>query len=481
MKNSKLAQYYCNRNIAHALLASSAVLLCLVIGLESVGWDDPWLHFFGFFAEAILVASVADYIAITALSHEIPIPGMRRNTGLISKKRQELIRGISESFRRSLLPKELLQAQLIGLKVAPLLELLQNSELFHGKGDRLAGAIAAGLRENKRSVSLFGSNLLISYISTMDSGKLIAGIHQTARSKGWLGEILQQLFSQVEEYVADPGFCPKLEKQIGEIVESQSGGFLASLLLGAAKMTNTLNYGEIAIDTQKSLLELLAKLRTSREAVPDTDQAWQEMEHFFSQLIIALAHNQQVTAELDTWKSNVLRPDDLIPKVEKFVLLIAQWLEAGSFSAMQAAEDLGLNLSLATDVRIDIHQWLSQQFAAGIRRLAADNSFLQEHLQQLAVRFIDNEYDDVILIINEILYQLSNDDLVDKVKEVAGGSLQWLRISGAIVGGCAGILIFLVIWWPLYFLPVFIAAVLAIGFIPPLRRLLVRYPSAENS
>jgi uncharacterized membrane-anchored protein YjiN (DUF445 family) len=480
MKNPKLAHYYYNRNIAHGLLVASAGVLILCIGLELAGWDALWLDLLGFFAEAILVASVADFIAITALSHEIPIPGMRRNTGLISKKRQALIRGISESFRRSLLPKELLQAQLQGLEVAPLLELVQRSELLQGKGDRLAAAIASVLRENKRSVSHFTANLLIGYISTMDSGKLIAGIHQTARARGWLGEIVQQLFAQVEEYVSDPGFCTRLEKQIGEIVESQSGGFLASLLLGAAKMTNTVNFEEMAVDTQKSLLELLVSLRTSREMASETNQTWQEMEHFFSQLIIALAHNQQVTAELDTWKSNVLRPDDLIPKVEKLVLLIAQWLEAGSLSATQAVDDLGLNLSLATDIRIDIHRWLAEQFALGVRRLAADDSFLQEHLQQLAVRFIDNEYDDVILIINEILYQLSNDDLVDKVKEVAGGSLQWLRISGAIVGGCAGLLIFLVIWWPLYFLPAFIAAVLAIGFIPPLRRLLVRYPSAEN-
>lgn len=77
---SKEKSYVKNRKIAKGILILSALLPSLfTILLRGFYGRSLPLSFFQFLAEAVLIASVANGIAIYALTHKIPIP-FRKNT-----------------------------------------------------------------------------------------------------------------------------------------------------------------------------------------------------------------------------------------------------------------------------------------------------------------------------------------------------------------------------------------------------------------
>ena len=80
----------------------------------------------------------------------------------------------------------------------------------------------------------------------------------------------------------------------------------------------------------------------------------------------------------------------------------------------------------------------------------------------------------------ELLSKLTNEQIIKKINDIAGGNLQWLRISGAYVGAAAGVLLFLIIAFPTVFIPVSIIVFFVLRFSPRLREKLVYYNKEER-
>ena len=91
------------------------------------------------------------------------------------------------------------------------------------------------------------------------------------------------------------------------------------------------------------------------------------------------------------------------------------------------------------------------------------------------MNLVENEYNQILDIIEEVLSKLSDKNLVDKVNEVVGSNIQWLRISGAYVGAIVGIFIFTVISFPVIGLPIMVITVLGIMSSKKIRKRLVIY------
>jgi len=108
--------YFKRKRVADGLLFFSIFLLvgCLLIGAFyqkqlSMEWQRVLLQMMTFIAEAALVASVADYIAVTALTKQIL---WFKSTGLISRKREEIIKSIVKAIEVKLFTRDLLVAEL---------------------------------------------------------------------------------------------------------------------------------------------------------------------------------------------------------------------------------------------------------------------------------------------------------------------------------------------------------------------------------
>lgn len=67
----------------------------------------------------------------------------------------------------------------------------------------------------------------------------------------------------------------------------------------------------------------------------------------------------------------------------------------------------------------------------------------------------ESQYESILfLVMEELLSKLTNEQIIKKINDIAGGNLQWLRISGAYVGAAAGVLLFLITSFPVVFIPV---------------------------
>lgn len=66
-----------------------------------------------------------------------------------------------------------------------------------------------------------------------------------------------------------------------------------------------------------------------------------------------------------------------------------------------------------------------------------------QHVQSLLLPFLDNKHEKIGEIVHEGLEKYSNEMLVELIESKAGDDLQMIRINGSVVGGVAGIAIYL--------------------------------------
>ena len=89
---SKMFKFYRNRNISRFILILSSVLLVIAFTIEKIYGHSILLSYVEFTIEAILVASIADGVAIHMF------------TMLIQKKREKLVSGVIVAFKEKFFP-----------------------------------------------------------------------------------------------------------------------------------------------------------------------------------------------------------------------------------------------------------------------------------------------------------------------------------------------------------------------------------------
>ena len=103
--NSKMFKFYRNRNISRFILILSSVLLVIAFAIEKIYGHSILLSYVEFTIEAILVASIADGVAIYMF------------TMLIQKKREKLVSGVIVAFKEKFFPKKKLIEDLQGIRI----------------------------------------------------------------------------------------------------------------------------------------------------------------------------------------------------------------------------------------------------------------------------------------------------------------------------------------------------------------------------
>ena len=134
-----------------------------------------------------------------------------------------------------------------------------------------------------------------------------------------------------------------------------------------------------------------------------------------------------------------------------------------------------VNVEENTEERINAVELINSTIKSGISKLSENDTVVQKNYNRLIEKLVENEYNQILDIIEEVLSKLSDKNLVDKVNEVVGSNIQWLRISGAYVGAIVGIFIFTVISFPVIGLPIMVITVLGIMSSKKIRKRLVIY------
>ncbi len=464
--NPKLEAYRRNRYIANLILICTLSITSLLLIFEAVGRSNVIINTVSYLAEAVLVASLADFIAIFALSK--PIPGLKF-TGLIQNKRKELIAGFVGACETKILPQKKLLNIVDGYDIVEVMKHSLSDTALKDKSPIIGKALAGYIKSEESALSQAISANIVAYIRAIDPSTIISRVERTAREAGWLHNVVLNMLDNLDEKVHAESFEGDLEKIIRLTIEEKTSGFFGTIKRKAGEWTNTLNYRDLAVSITSALREVLHEIRISSSE----DIRWIEMESFLSDLIQALSKNRSFISALNKWKADAVKEGDLIPLVSTFLDTISDWLEDGTLTSEEINRSLRFNLIDAKARDINVSEWLGQILSNGLHALRKNDKIVREEFVKLATAFVENEYKSLLDIIKDVLSKLSDQGLVEKVNEVVGGDLQWLRISGAYVGLITGAVLYGVIRFPVIGLPIFISCVTCAVYIKPFRKRLI--------
>ncbi len=474
---SREPKYMRNRFWARFVLLASILTIAGVYAAEYHFGKTLLLSWLSFTAEAVLIASVADGIAIYSLTNKIPFPVLRSFTGLVENKRDALLNGIVEAFRQKFYPVEKLRGMVAETNVVEAIRRLLSEDMVTKNGatmGRFLSKILLGHRQTLADVLIQQADR---YINHLDAQGITRFAQRRAREKGWLRHEVASVYDSLYGWVASDGFREwaidifRNEAVRGEEVADQAG----LLRKGAALFRNTihkgkirivewtgqLNYPELASALQKAIIKNLDMLIKRG----DEHNKWTVLEELLAEMLLDLASTERFTDEICAWKADMIGGKNVKPLLISGIESAAKWLEDGKITSSGA--------KVIDD--IDVSQWLSKTILIGLERVEQKNVNLQENFTKLANQFIDNEYEEVLNIVREILEGLTPDTLVKNVNDIAGGSLQQLRLTGALVGGVFGACLFLAIRFPLIGVPVVFMIAMALRFTDVGKRALISY------
>lgn len=454
------------RLIANIILCASFIASLALLLFR----HNFWLNILLNLSEAALIASVADSIAIYAITNKIPHV---KFTGVIELKRRELIDGITDAFRTKFFKKEELTDMVSHTKF---IELLKNFVPLESNfiREKLLGAMG----NNREVISKAISNFLEDRLNDIDILDMIKTIITRAEKEGWTDNIIHMVFDNLKNEVKKDSFKYSIKTSFMDAVDQYANEgnvvkrFFKRKIKGISETYNVLNYDDFADKLQVVLEEVFYDL-TDKEK-ESSSVKHEKIKSLISDMFISLSENKEFNELINEVKRNIILGLNIPGIITKFLVSLEQWLEDGKVTWKEIAETYGIELNSDDDEELDINQKIGGLVSTAFSELDKNDEFIQNELEKLAIGFIENEYDECIKIVKDILEKLSNEKLKECVNKVAGGSLQWLRISGACVGLIVGGFLFLVIQWPVIFLPFFVVGFVLVAFFPKVKSRLVR-------
>ena len=90
---------------------------------------------------------------------------------------------------------------------------------------------------------------------------------------------------------------------------------------------------------------------------------------------------------------------------------------------------------------------LFRSLASDFRKNADDQAALNKYVKKALIQLVEENHQIIGQLVRSRLENLSTEMLVEMIEEKAGNDLQIIRINGSIVGGLAGLAIFLLTFW----------------------------------
>jgi uncharacterized membrane-anchored protein YjiN (DUF445 family) len=183
----------------------------------------------------------------------------------------------------------------------------------------------------------------------------------------------------------------------------------------------------LATLTQRQLAAMLEDLKQPEHSLR---QALRSKVSGFAE---RLKEDAGLQARFEEWKNGVIAGrSDLDRRISAFV-------------------KAGLAATTAESGKVLIHKWIGSQvdkLIADFKQDAGQQQELGHIVRQALLQLIDTHHAQIGTIVRERLGQLSNQALVAFIEERVGNDLQMIRINGSVVGGLAGMVIFLLTsWW----------------------------------
>ena len=407
------------------LIAFSGLLIFEILVYQQILTHSAWLVVKAGF-EAATIGGVADWFAVRALFHEIPIPFVKKHTNIIVKNREKLTEGIVDLVTNEWLSPAVITEKLNEVDLASaILEFLQNPS-SQKKTVGFIREIALKLTNELDNPDFVKAveKILHKQINAIDLASPIGNFLENSVKNGDHNKLWELLIEASENSLNDEEtvslILSKLEEAIREYSEQ---GFFKKTTMFLAKKTG-------GIDIEKITAELLFKT---------------------NELLIEAKENPQhpIRIKFDTWIVEFAQKltngdENAVNFIASIKDKLVDYLDSeNTVEKLLANWKVGIAKQLEND-----NTGLMQFLITNLNRIVADlqqdkeaqnkiNKWITESVSELLTKF----HSEIGNMVRNSLIKLDNAELVEQIEGKVGSDLQYIRLNGAVVGGLVGILI----------------------------------------
>lgn len=376
--------------------------------------------------EAATIGGVADWFAVRALFHEIPIPFIKKHTNIIVKNREKLTEGIVDLVTNKWLSPEVIKEKLSEMDLAAaIFEFLQNPNSKDKTVEfirQIASKLAAEM-DNPEFVSAL-QKMFNNQINSLDLASPIGNWLENSVKNGDHHKIWELLIEASENALNNEEtrnlILSKLEEAISEYADK---GFLKKTTLFIAKKTGGLDINTITAELLLKTNELLLEAKSNPEhpirikfdnwviefaqkLVNGDENIVNFIENLKARLVTYMETENTIMTLISNWKNTVLM------QLENDQTTLMQFL-------ISNLDRVILDLQKDKEAQRKINVWIT------------------DSISELLTKF----HNEIGNMVRGSLIKLENDELVEQIEGKVGNDLQYIRLNGAVVGGLVGVLI----------------------------------------
>ena len=408
-----LALRRAKRQALALLLLATAVFIATSLGPRGL-----WLDGLKAVAEAAMVGALADWFAVRALFHRVPIPFIARHTAIIPRNKDRIGENLARFVREKFLGADSLVALLgrhdVVAHLAQWLTAPGNSRVL---GQQVARMLAAALDTvQDRQVEHFIQKAARTLIGHIDLSQAMARVldaltHQ-GRHQALLGQALERLIALLQQDDARALIARTLVQWLKKEHPLKEKMLPTDWLSdkGAAMLAHALEglLAEVAANPEHQLRakfdDAVQLFITRLQHDPDWARKAEEIRHYLQTNPTLGNYVQQLWQDLRAALQRDLADEH--SAVARNVRAMGQWL----------------GQSLAQDAAL--RQALNERLQVWVQALAPDVAqFVAEHIEDTVRRWDAQEMSQLI--------ELN-----------IGKDLQTIRINGTVVGGLIGLVLF---------------------------------------
>jgi uncharacterized membrane-anchored protein YjiN (DUF445 family) len=401
------------------LLVAAAVFIATILMPHGFATDGVRAA-----AEAAMVGGMADWFAVAALFHRIPVPGLARHTNIIIRKRDDIADGLAVFVKEKFLDRDSIVALIDkhdpARAVTAWLDSASNTRRL---GDAVA-RFARGTLDllDERSIQAFAKHAIDAMIDRVDLTQSVANILESLTRDNRHQELLKESIAHLVDLLKTPASREWIATSIVQWLKAEhpkKERVLPTEWIG--------NQGADIIS--EGLLRVLDEVEKD-----DSHQLRMKFDEVTQKLIQRLKHDPAFRAKADDIKRYMKEH----PAFNAYIgELWAEWRE-------RLKVDLAREDSAIYQRVVAAGQWIGAELARNEPLRQSLNQHLRDAARSMAPDFAD-------FITRHISTTVRSWDARDMSRQIelnVGKDLQYIRMNGTVVGGLIGAALYLLAQLP---------------------------------
>lgn len=382
---------------------------------------------------AATIGGWADTFAVSALFGKplkhVPYPRFIR-TDIIRKKREDLTTALAGIVQNELLTEERIQEEIQSIDMAGLL----HSYIYENGGqEAITDIVQRLLADVLRELDLIEmadtlQQTLLDQAESMQVHELLAMIIDWSLQHGYDDQVIHFLVDELSKFVQTSRFELAVAALVKEVLASyEAGSSIRKGLNYVAKLNKDTLTAKIIQGISAILQDFKHRESSQRAAI----SAWL---HSFS---VRLREDSILQQQLNAGKHKLIT---LIRERVQVTDVFQAQLEAYQQAAVSRESNSDSNTILFPWVKDVIEQLL----AKGIGENAAHLEQMDDVMKTKLIQSIPSWHAGIGKIVRDKLNTYNDDELIALFQEKAGNDLHFIRLSGTVVGGAIGMVLYLI-------------------------------------